>query len=514
MRRDITGVSGEAYDLVVIGGGVYGVCATWEAALRGLRVLLLERGDFGGATTANSLHTMHGGLRYLQHLDLGRMRESIRERREWMRLAPGLVTALPFLLPTFGHGLRGPEVMTVALMLNDLVAMDRNNGLATGAGLPRGRVLSRGQASEALSRLRVAGLNGAAIWYDALSHSPERLLMGLLTAAHDAGARSCNYAEVVGLLQARGQVSGVQVRDVLSGQQHELRTRCVLNTAGPWVDVVRSYLPAGQTGQTERLYHPSKGLNLVVRRLPFDTAIGVPVPRKGTDSDALLNKGSVTYFIMPWGRYSLIGTKHLHFSGDADGLRATRQEITGLLQEINPMLGDLALREQDVISVKCGLLPEQPGADAAADVVLQKHVRLVDHQQADGIRGLVSVIGVKWTTARAVAEDAVKLVCRQLGHGKTALPVEQRAVLPLRLMDESRVGAEDIIRAARDEMAVNLEDAIFRRTPLGFSDRLDATTIEQCADAMAQTCDWSHQERSNQIGLVNARLARMNEWRR
>ena len=135
MRRDISTLTSKKYDLIVIGGGAYGVCAAREAALRGLRVALIERGDFGEATTGNSLHTIHGGLRYLQHLDIRRMRESIRERRAWMKLAPDLVKPMRFVLPTYGHGLRGPEVMTAALALNDLVSAALQSWAIAGGAL-------------------------------------------------------------------------------------------------------------------------------------------------------------------------------------------------------------------------------------------------------------------------------------------------------------------------------------------------------------------------------------------
>jgi glycerol-3-phosphate dehydrogenase len=513
MRRDISGLAGKRYDLIIVGGGVYGVCAAWEAALRGLSVALVERADFGEATTANSLHTIHGGLRYLQHLDLHRMRESIRERREWMRLAPALIKPMPFLLPTSGHGLKGPEVLAVALILNDLIAMDRNRGLAAGAGLPRGRMLTRAGAAESLKALRIASFNGAAIWYDGFNHSPERLLVALLRAAHEAGAVLANYVEATDLLEQRAGVRGIVARDALTGREFELQARCILNTAGPWVDSIRARLKQPRLDPADRLFHPSKGLNLVVRRLPFEFAVGIPVARKGSDTDALLDKGSVTYFIIPWGKYSLIGTKHLHFDGDPDALQPTRADISGLLEEINPVLGELRLQEKDVAAVKCGLLPEQAHSDANADVVLQKHASIVDHEQRDGVQGLVSVIGVKWTTARAVAEQAVNLACRKLRHQGKARRVELRPALAASSVDETRVTAEQISYAAREEMAVNLTDVIFRRTPLGFSDQLDSATIDQCADLMVLEFGWSPAERSRQIGLVRARLARMNEWR-
>ena len=524
MRRDISALTSKTYDLIVIGGGVYGVCAARAAALRGLRVALIERGDFGEATTGNSLHTIHGGLRYLQHLDIRRMRESIRERRSWMKLAPDLVKPMPFVLPTYGHGLRGPEVMTVALALNDLISADRNRALSPEVHLPRGRLLSRHAASAMFKQLQIDGFNGAALWYDGFNSSPERLLVTLLGDAHSLGVELANYVSANGFLMRNGSVCGVKARDEIAGGEIELHSRCVLNATGPWVDSILAQIRPMDTLSDDRMFRPSKAFNLVVCRIPLDYAVGIPVPRRGSDSETVFDKGSVTYFVIPWGELSLIGTKHLSFDGEADALRANRREISNFLDEINPRLGNWRIDESDVVAVKCGLLPEERRAAGGQDVVLQKHVRIVDHESRDGISGLVSVVGVKWTTARLVAEQCVQLICEKLKHRRTACaePDRQLVLTEMRnapaagtdVVGDVRVRREDIAFAASDEMAVNLTDAIFRRTTLGLSRGLDGRIIEQCAELMRGELNWSEAETRRQVDLVGAAHARMNEWRR
>ena len=523
MRRDISALRSKKYDLVVIGGGAYGVCAAREAARRGLRVALIERGDFGEATTGNSLHTIHGGLRYLQHLDLRRMRESIRERRTWMELAPHLVKPMPFVLPTYGHGLRGPEVMTTALALNDLISADRNRALSPEVRLPRGRFLSRRAASAMFKHLQISGFNGAALWYDGFNSSPERLLVTLLEDAHSLGAELANYVTASDFLIHNGGVCGVKARDGIAGGEIELHSRCVLNAAGPWVDsIIKRPGPKSSLGG-DAMFRPSKAFNLVVRRIPLDYAVGIPVARRGSDRDTIFDKGSVTYFVIPWGDFSLIGTKHLSFHGEPDELRADRREIGNFLDEINPGLGTWRINESDVIAVKCGLLPEQKRERSSEDVVLQKHGRIVDHQSRDGIAGLLSVVGVKWTTARIVAEQCVRLICEKLKHRPaTSLePARQRppaktgnapAEAP-HLAEDVQVTEEDIAFAARHEMAVNLTDAIFRRTRLGLSRGLDDRVIVRCAELMRGELNWSEAETRRQVDLARAALARMNAWR-
>ncbi|HVC31237.1 MAG TPA: FAD-dependent oxidoreductase, partial [Steroidobacteraceae bacterium] len=225
MRRNVTRLSSRPYDLLVVGGGIYGACAAWEGALRGLEVALIEAADFGGATSSNSLRTLHGGLRHLQRLDLKRMRESIRERREWLRLAPHLARPLRFVLPTHGQGLRGPLVMRAALGINDIVSADRNRGVREDRRLPRGALLSEMEARAALRGIELQGCNGAAAWYDAVCHDTERLLISVIKAAADAGAHVANYVRATGLLAHHSRIRGVHARDELSGREMELRAR-------------------------------------------------------------------------------------------------------------------------------------------------------------------------------------------------------------------------------------------------------------------------------------------------
>jgi glycerol-3-phosphate dehydrogenase len=372
-------------------------------------------------------------------------------------------------------------------------------------------------------QLQIDGFNGAALWYDGFNSSPERLLVKLLRDAHSLGVELANYVSASGFLMRNGSVCGVEAKDGIAGVEIELHSRCVLNAAGPWADSILARIGPMRARSDDRMFCPSKAFNLVVRRIPLDYAVGIPVSRLGRDSDTVFDKGSVTYFVIPWGEFSLIGTKHLSFDGEPDGLRADRREIRNFLDELNPGLGYWRIDESDVVAVKCGLLPEEKRAAGGQDVVLQKHVRIVDHQSRDGISGLVSVVGVKWTTARIVAEQCVQLICEKLKHRPTACAEPDRQLVSAEtrnapaagtdLGGDVRVRGEDIAFAASHEMAVNLTDAIFRRTALGLSRGLDGRVIAQCAELMRGELKWSEAETHRQIELVGAALARMNEWR-
>ncbi len=521
LYRDTAGLGTATTDLLVIGGGIYGICSAWEAARRGLSVVVIERGDFGAATSSNSLHTMHGGLRYLQHLDLRRMRESIRERRFWLQGAPDLVRPMPFVLPTVGHGGRGPEALQAALMLNDIISADRNRGVPLAGHLPRGQRLSRAQAHGQFGTLQIPGYNGAALWYDGFSRSPERVLIALLQAAAATGARFVNYCAAAELLRENGRIVGAVAHDLVSGEHIQLRARCVLNATGPWVDALAQM--AGRRSPVP-LFSPSKALNLVVPRLPLEAAIGVPAPRHAKQNDGSSNKVAATYFIIPWGERSLIGTKHLHFQGSADTLRVESRDVIDFLAEINTVLGPHQLRASDILAVKCGLLPEQDGVRVTDDVKLQRHARIVDHEREDGIAGLVSIVGVKWTTARLVAQQAVGGICGKLLRADAAgleprtqftspLSAKMKGADDTPLVDDCTASEQAFSQAAGNEMAVHLADAVLRRTDLWLSRSLTPEVLWRAAAAMAAVHGWSATQIQTEVDATQSALECRQSWR-
>jgi glycerol-3-phosphate dehydrogenase len=536
MLRNIARLATSRYDLVVVGGGIYGACAAWEGALRGLRVALLEAADFGGATSSNSLRTLHGGLRHLQRLDLKRMRESVRERREWLRLAPHLARPLRFVLPTHGQGLRGPLVLRTALCINDLLSADRNRGVREDRRLPRGRLLSEPAARAALAGLELPSCNGAAAWHDAVCSNTERLLLSVISAAADAGAHVVNYVRATGLLAQRSRIRGVHARDELSGRELELRTRFVINAAGPWVE---DWLPAGAGRPDAPLFRASRAFNLLTRPLPFPDGVGLTVQARGHDA---------TYFILPWNGHSLIGTRHLRCDPGTRSSDVMREEVLAFLDDLNTGLGSHRLTGNDVRGVFSGLLPEEED-HSGSEVALERDPQVIDHDPA-GLKGLVSVVGVKWTIAPAVAVQAVRIACRQLGGDETrrrprklapmtstffagprAIPTLDRALLAhleecygaahrhvlalvaaepalaAQVVSDLPVILAQVAHAARSEMAVRLADVVLRRTQLYLSQALDRPALTACAATLARELRWSSKETGAQVDEATRQLA-------
>jgi glycerol-3-phosphate dehydrogenase len=283
MKRDLGALGARRFDVLVVGGGIYGAACAWDAAQRGLTVALVEAGDFASGTTWNSLKTIHGGLRYLQALDVRRMRASIRERRTLLRLAPELVRPLPFVVPTYGHGLHGLEALFLGLLVNDFVAHDRNRGLPASQHLPPGRMLTRRELFDLFPELPRVRISGGALWYDAQVSSEARLVLAYLHAATEAGALAINYCEALEILRDEaGQVRGARVRDVEGGQVFDVRAAALLNCTGP-----------GLSTLIERASLPTPGVKLL-------RAFNLVLERPGLGAHALgMRSGGRYLFAVP-----------------------------------------------------------------------------------------------------------------------------------------------------------------------------------------------------------------------
>ncbi len=554
MKRDLIKLSEEIYDLVVIGGGIYGACVAWDASRRGLSVALLEKSDFGQATSFNSQKIIHGGLRYLQHADFKRMRESMAARRTLMQIAPHLIHLLPCIMPTYGHLLQGKEIMRIALMINDLIGLDRNHCIDLQSHIPRGRIVSRAECLKLFPGLREKGLNGGALWYDCQAYNSERLLLSFLHSAVQAGAELANYVEVTGFIWEGGRIAGVEARDVLGGDRFQVRGKIVVNTSGPWVDQVLSLLGRPHSIPQMRL---AKVLVLLTRPIVDEYALGVWSGQKYLDDNAIINKGSRLFFITPWHKYSLAGTTEQPYHGPVDHCRPTQGEIQDLINQINRAYPGTHLGREDVLFFYTGLLPRSDRNRDAGEVQIAKHYRLIDHYAVDGIEGLLSVIGVKLTTVTDVARKAVDKVFRKLGkvsppdlnsvtplwgsrtevgwfrdylattlrkrpsaldeevvrhlvynygteHKRVIRYAEENPAWLSRVTGDSPVIWAEIVHGIRDEMAQKLSDVILRRTELGEGGSPGDECLAACAQMMAKEKGWDRLKTEREIDEVKA----------
>jgi len=557
MKRTLKKLRHHTFDIVIIGGGIYGASVARDAALRGLNVALIEKDDFGAATSANSLRIIHGGLRYLQDGNLKLVRTMTNERATWLRVAPHLVHPRPFLTPTYGHFTRSKLAMGIALAVIDSVGFDRNRGVDTQNRMPGGRILSR---AETLERMNWIGpqTTGGAMWYDAQIYDSERLLIALIASAADAGAAVANYVQVNGLLSVKDSIYGVSAVDRLDGQEFKVNTRLVINCSGAWSDQVLGSLENNSPAQT---YHLSVAINLVIRKLPLDCAIGVPSKGPVTRNGEQDKPETRMLFITPWQEYAIAGTWHVPCHGCPQDFQVTEDMIQSYIDELNAAYPVLNLRRQDVYQVHCGFLPLESENPDGSTIKLLRENRIVDHSQTDGIDNLITVTGVKYTTARQGAEQAVDLAVNKLGRSpigcrttktavsggdfqsfseykKTALATrpleiseesmrhlihsygtEHKAVLKIteqepdlanRVMAGSPVLKAEIVYAVRQEMAQKLTDVVYRRTPLGKVQLPDINSLRVCAELMANEAGWDPIRCEEEIAAVSNQLQSRN----
>jgi glycerol-3-phosphate dehydrogenase len=472
VKRDLAALAGRDWDVAVVGGGIYGAAVAWDATQRGLSVALLEREDFGAGVSWNSLKTIHGGMRYLQKLDLGRLRESARERATLLAIAPEIVRPLPVVVPTYGHGTTGREALALGLRLNDWLTRDRNRGLPPSHRIPGARTVSAAEALRLVPGLERRGLSGAALWHDAQAASTERLTIGFLLAAAGAGAAAANHAEVVSLLRTGERVAGVAVRDALGGGTIEVRARMVVNAAGPGADDVLA-----RGGLARRPAPLLRARNVVLRRAPV-----VPCAVGAKSEGRFL-------FLVPWEGRTIVGTSY-----EPAGSPPT--DPMAFLEETARAFPWAGIERGAATLVHEGLVPGRDGASG-----LSTRPRLHDHEAEDGLPGLVSLQGVKYTTARAVAQRAVDVVVRRLGRGA---PVCRTAVTPLPGARSLSGPLEDRVRCAvREEMALTLADAVLRRLDLGTAGPPPAAELRVVAGVMAAELGWdAGRERAERDGVV------------
>jgi glycerol-3-phosphate dehydrogenase len=403
-------------DLLIVGGGINGLAVAAAAAVRGLQVLLVERRDLGSGTTGASSRLIHGGLRYLRHLELGLVRESLRERGRLVRTRPHLVRPLELLIPLYPSSPGAPSIPPWQLAL----------GLALYDCLARDPLFSRSSRLSPMAvrarepDLAAQGLAGGFLFADAQLEFPERLCVELALEASSAGALVRTHCSVMSLTWANGRVSGAVLRDELTGAEETVEARVTLNAAGPWVDAVNASLP----NPLPRLIGGTWGTHLV---LPL---------RNGGPRGALYtqaHRDGRPIFLLPWDGRLLMGTTDVPFHGHPDSLRMEDWETEYLLAELNTLYPDCAYRPGDVIYTTIGIrpLPRSSRGMRSAGAITRRHF-VVDHARRHGIPGLFSLVGGKLTTHASLAEEAVAAVCRTLGHspGSSTPAASARVDLP------------------------------------------------------------------------------------
>ena len=404
IERDLDQLANDHFDVAIIGGGIYGACTLLEASRRGLKCVLIESEDFGGETSWNSLRIIHGGLRYLQNVNLRRFYRSVSEQAWWVQNFPDLVHPLPCLMPLYNRGLRRTNVLRAALKMNDAMATPIRRRF--GVELGKSRILTADETLDRYPRVQTEGLRGAAFWFDCVMSSPQRLLMEVLRWAASAGGKAVNYVRAEGLDVSANRVQGLLARCCVTGREVHIASKSVINCAGPHAsDLERQF--AEKLGVGRKDSQPSNGA--AGYRIQMARAFNVVVERPPLATEAVaVNSNKNTYFCVPFPGGSeagsprmMIGTAHLPPS--SRGCEPSDRELTTFLRDVNSAVPNLELAVSDISRVLAGRLPSQNKGSQLP----RKSPKI---SGIPGVIGFLSMEGVKYTTARSIAELALQRV--------------------------------------------------------------------------------------------------------
>lgn len=461
ITRDVAAAAQtDHYDLIIVGGGIYGAMLFFEASAKGLKCLLVEQKDFGSATSFNSLRTVHGGLRYLQSLNLPRFFESVGERSWFLRAFPELVKPIGCLMPLYNDGMRRRSIMSAALMINDVLSANRNSGLLPSSEIGSASTVDAATVRSLFPAVRSERLKAGAIWHDATVPDSQRLVMEILGRSVGLGSVALNYVRADDLLVRDNIVSGISATDAETGQQFEFCSDKVVNACGPWCrETARQF-----DQDHDDLFHSSIAWNILFDREALsDHAVAIAPPKDNAQ----------VYFAHPWKGRVLVGTGHGPWHGGPDKPEPTRLQIQEFIDDLNSSVPGLNFSEQSINRVFAGLLP----AVSADDYTIAAKEKILNHSQNGGPIGLFSVSGVKLTTSRLVAAKTLQQI----------FPEKWKSSRPDRLLSRSAdssvhnfvVRAESALvsndaadlaislgRIVEDEAVVHLDDLVLRRTTL------------------------------------------------
>jgi glycerol-3-phosphate dehydrogenase len=447
--------------------------------------------------------------------------------------------------------MKGKEVMFIGLLMNDLISFDRNRDGDPQKRIPMGKVISKAECLRRVPGIDDNGVTGGAFWTDAQLYNSERYTLSFVLSAVDQGAVVANYVRAEGLLKKGGRIIGVKAHDCLGDQPFEIRGSQVVNTCGGWADeLIQDVHP------NSRMVSLSTAMNLVIKRaiLP-ESAAGVNAKYEYKKPDGSVYHGRRVLFMTPWRHVTIIGTFHRPYHNSPDHLVVSEREIEEILREINTALIHNPIQREDVSFFYKGFLPMDGIHKKTGEVILTKHYRILEHQRQEGLEGLISVVGVKYTTARDVAEKTVDRVVRRLE--KKCQPC-QTQITPLKggdigqfttfqenaqmnrpetitpeVMDhliynygslyplvlkigekdpqlwQQVPGSKEVIRAevvyaVREEMANTLSDVVFRRTDLGSAGHPGLPALKAVAESMGRELGWNQKRMNREIKETEA----------
>ncbi len=535
LKRYIEEGGPDKFDLVIVGGGITGAAVAYIAAARGLSVALFEKKDYGGATSAATSKLIHGGLRYLANGELKLVRESLRERRILGNIAPNFVYPLPFLMPMYRRWKGNIWKMLIGMYLYDMLSYDKKDTWDRSKKLQNHRLINLRKTIRVEPNLKMDDLRNSFYFFDYQSIFPERLTLAFIKSAAEYGACVSNYTPVEGFLYGEEKrITGVKVRDLFSGKTREVHAELIVNCGGTWADKILG-MAVGSDQVTHRVKR-SEGIHIITKKIAGHHVVSL----QKADGGHMM--------IMPWREHSLIGTTDKEFLGDPDDYKVSMESIDEIINNVNTNFGRKISRE-DIVHAYGGLRPLVDDQTKGSYETSRKYE--VYDNAVDGIEGMITVEGGKYTTSRSLAREVLRLISEKLQRtlsdqvsdnlylsGCEIRDMKQFMIRQhLNYKDFSRntveyvsrnYGTESkvVFRIARDnrhyaeevshdgeilaevvyaiqyESAMTLPDIMLRRTGTGTLGNPGRTITEKVASVAAQLLGWDDMRKEAEIASI------------
>ena len=485
ISRNTEAILNKTFDAIIIGGGIYGVMLSLVASQRGLKTLLLEKEDFGGATSYNSLRIVHGGLRYLQKLDFNRFFESVSERKWFLKNFPDLVEPLACLMPLYGNGVYRPFVFRIALLLNDILSAKRNKGISPESKLPGGKIISTNEIINIFPDADILGLKGGAVWFDGSMPDSQRIVVESLKWSCSLGASAFNYFEVTDLILENNKISGLTAYDKENRKYYNFKSKIVINAGGPWNRKIAAHFDRDY----KELFQSSIGWNILFNKKALSSYALAIRPRK---------PNSNFYFLRPWKGMLFAGTVHEPWNDMNKEPIPSENSINNFIEELNSSINNLNLNREDILQIYSGLLPAKK--EGSKDLIEREII--IDHAENKGPAGLYSISGVKFTTARLVAEKTINKIFQNIPikyKGREKFNYLKKLDFnwyPDNLDEETKGLLNEIIFT---ESVQHLDDLILRRTSLGDNPKRAMRLAKQICSLFG----WDENKTENEINRLN-----------
>ncbi len=526
MKREIKKLKNKKFDLLVVGAGIYGAWTACDAALRGLRVALIDKGDFASGTSSASTKLIHGGLRYLEQMRFDLVKKSLEERKILSQLAPHMVIPMNFFIPHYKHDKLGPAMLKTGLWMYDLLA-------GKGQPVSRHNSFTRDEIYAKYSFLKTEGLKSGSSYGDC-QMDDARFTLEVIDRAHMSGAILANYVSAQEYITENGTIAGACVKDGLTSEEFTIKAAKIVNATGPWKNLVENH------HFLKNYMRFSKGVHLCMPQLPTKDSLLLM-----TENDDRI------FFLVPWYGKTLVGTTDSNYTDDPDKIAVEDSDIDYLLQETNRYFKDIKWDRSSIISKFAGLraLKNEPGKPPSQ---VTREWTMFEPKP-----NLFISVGGKFTSARVDAANIVNQVMKSSNMNIPKTPptatlplpsspgsefaqwkksaineninagldkevasclifrygtkikqirelIEQDASLAQRIAPDLPFSKAEIIYCAKNEMVMTLEDLIRRRIPITILSSPNRKTISKIAQLAAKITGWDKSKTESQINAAMA----------